>query len=146
MSSVIVAKTLNSSLGTPNFRSFDQFIANNVRLIQSDNAFYVYDGEWVSSDNGKTETTAKSIVFGISGTVGIYMTVSTGAEKFYVEVSKDDEVIARSTNNTPILKINVSDGESFKFKVYTTSNYSIDVKELYIGAIVAPCNKFCALI
>ena len=66
MADILLARALNSTIGTPNFKGFDEIyqeISKNVRLVGSNETFFVYDGE-ISS--GKTD---KYIKFDANGSV-----------------------------------------------------------------------------
>lgn len=153
MSSVIVAKALNSSLGTAGFKGFDKFLADNVRLVGSNNTFYVYEGEWQGARQN-AELTSEYIEFDVGGSVDIYTSFTTGATEVIIKAVYASGKTIERTMAIPLqsgvkMRLNVSPGDkvSFNLRSISTSSaqYPITMYEMYIGATAIPCTKKCTL-
>lgn len=151
--SAIIAKALNSTVGQEQFKSFDQLIADNVRLVGSNNTFYVYEGEWQGAQQN-TELTSEYIEFDIGGSVDVYTTLTTGATEVkikavYASGKTIERTIATPSQSGAKMRLNVSPGDKVSFNLRSTSNssarYPITMYEMYIGATAIPCTKKCTL-
>lgn len=82
----MLAKVINSSVGTSDFKSLDEQLLSKVRLVGSDDVFFAYDGGWTDSADSYTRYTTSYIKFDTEGTVNFKVffsryTTTTGVDK-----------------------------------------------------------------
>lgn len=65
----MLAKVINSSVGTSSFKSLDEVLLSKIRLVGSDDVFFSYEGDWSNVNDAYTKETTSYIVFDTDGTV-----------------------------------------------------------------------------
>ena len=148
--SAIVAKALNSTLGSENFKSFDKILADDVRLVGSSDVFFVYDDVW--NEPSATSRETKGISFELGGAINVYMSLGTGASECDITATYNGGksiTVRKKTGASPMMRINVKKGDVVKFKAAAVKSgsvsYGVNVNELYIGATVVQGSKYCTI-
>lgn len=126
----MLAKVMNSTVGTSNFRSLDEAIADkvhdklssSVRFIGSDNVLCHYTGTW-STKNGEPTSSyegfsTQEITFSHSGVV-IFKTTQTANEEPWTMYVRDVNTNADVGKSTPAYD-DLSVGVSFDMTVLAT--------------------------
>ena len=172
MADILLARALNSTIGTPDFKGFDEIYqenSKNVRLVGSNETFFVYDGKFSSEKTDSyiidARTTDKYIKFDTNGSVNANAYVrfynssssSTAAEFTLKVLDESGKIISEKDStasvgnqkfsydelNTPF---NVTKNSKYKISV-ETSTRSIDIRTLIISinASIVPATSFCML-
>ena len=161
-----LAKALNSSIGTSDFKSLDKIFEDGMRLVASEDVIYKYDGAFTTryAGYGDWRTTADSyITFDKPGTVYIkteqYLyasgeTSKPGSAKIMV-LNESGDVIAEMPDNvmpkvdgtvTIYMEMNVVPGTKYRVALkcsngenwgaYLAGNFSVCGKTVLFGANV----------
>ena len=161
-----LAKVLNSTIGTTNFKSLNKIFEDGVRLVASEDVMYKYDGAFTTSKPAYADwrTTANSyITFDKPGTVYIkteqYLyadatNTKPGAVKIMVlnesgvVITETPDYVGTKVDGTVsiYLEMNVVPGTKYKislgcnngenFGAYPTGNFSVCGKTVLFGANV----------
>ena len=162
MADILLARALNSTIGTPDFKGFDEIYqenSKNVRLVGSNETFFVYDG---GISSGKTN---KYIKFDANGSVNANAYVrfynssssSTGAEFTLKVLDESGKIISEKDSTASVgnqkfsydeinIPFNVTKNSRYKISVETSTMF-IDIRTLIISinASIVPATSFCML-
>lgn len=156
-----LAKVVNSTMGTSNFKPLDKIFSDNAKLVGSDEVMFDYTGEWTEVKDGGggfnssiygTMTTS-FIQFDKSGTVIIktrQKNAGTSDMTYYIRVDDSNgntvatgsyKVVQGATVDL-LLSLNVTSGVRYKVAVgvYNSGNvarvFSVCGKTILFGATV----------
>lgn len=141
----LVAKALNSTVGSDSFSGLDKLLTKDaVRLLPGDKLFYKYDGGYTSVNGGGSgsntqwATRSKYIQFDVSGTVEIKIAQSNslGSSKTITIAIKDGDgnsvySISKAANDigdSLTVQINVDKSKKYRLECsYTNSSAGVEI-------------------
>ena len=131
----MLAKVINSSVGTSSFKSLDEVLLSKVRLVGSDDAFFAYNGAWTNNTDAYTKYTSSYITFDISGTVNFKVFFSTYTSAGGADKRTDMSITVKDSAGTTIAETETT--------VWTTDNAADNTEyELAVAVNVTAGTKY----
>jgi hypothetical protein len=164
----MLAKVINSSVGTSDFKSLDEVLLSKIRLIGSDDVFFSYDGEWVTENSDYTYRTSSYITFDTDGavkfktyfsdystngvdktttmTIAVEDVTGTTIEASSTAIYLDDNAAATSDYELSVA-VNVTKGSKYKVRLSSsnTSSYKRPSGKLTVCATPVFTTSKCTL-
>lgn len=138
----VLAKLLNSTVGTSDYKSldklFEDLLDDNKSLIASDEVYYTFPSEFNTMSNITTNVEKNVVSFALpySGSVNLFYRLGIGqsssSDGVYLKVYKNDELVATVYHDVKNAFSNASDstyllqgnkGDVFRLAVVTSQTY-----------------------
>lgn len=154
-----LAKVLNSTVGTSDFKPLDEVLDDKVRLIVDDTLYYTYDGAWTKKNEDSTtiSRTSDPVEIPYDGTISVEYGAHNDNGQFSkdctVDIYKDGKkvwsgqmTIPPDGSETISREMNVTRGQQIHIKCIKNSATTLSERFFRIFARPVFGSKVCQIV